>query len=454
MTVVIFCGPTLRAREVRAEIDAEVRPPAGRGDVVRAALDGPSAIGLIDGYFARVPSVWHKEILWTMSQGIHVFGAASMGALRAAELHAFGMEGVGTIFEQYRDGLLVDDDEVAVVHATDDRGYQALSEAMVNGRATLSAAERAGAIDAATRVQLESIMKGLHYPDRCYPRLFEVAEGHGVSALQLGALRKWLPEGRIDQKRQDALSMLRRMRQRDSDGWIPKQVTYRFARTDAWEALRTAATSEASATGRRHRGVAESSLIDELLGTGKAVAAFNGALARALCLEVAQRTGLQIEARAVETVVEDFRRERGLLSAETFDRWIEEQHLDQDQLTAYFQREAIVRRLKVTLERELLLHLTDHLRETGEYGAVKSRAAAKQADLAARGMELPELAETLLSENELWRWYFRERLHREVPANLQAFAQGQNADLDHLRTAVLREYCYQAELARGSSSKA
>ena len=54
----------------------------------------PGAIGVIDGYFDGVPSVWHKEILWALSQGIRVFGGASMGALRAAELDGFGMTGV------------------------------------------------------------------------------------------------------------------------------------------------------------------------------------------------------------------------------------------------------------------------------------------------------------------------------------------------------------------------
>ena len=84
----------------------------------------PQAIGIIDGYFQWAPAVWHKEILWAIQQGVHVFGAASMGALRAAELAPFGMRGVGRIFEAYRDGVLPgsgdepfeDDDEVAVVH--------------------------------------------------------------------------------------------------------------------------------------------------------------------------------------------------------------------------------------------------------------------------------------------------------------------------------------------------
>ena len=45
-----------------------------------------------------------------------------MGALRAAELHAFGMRGVGRIFEAFRDGELEDDDEVAVVHGPAEPG--------------------------------------------------------------------------------------------------------------------------------------------------------------------------------------------------------------------------------------------------------------------------------------------------------------------------------------------
>src|SRR5512132_542369 len=110
----IFTGPTLAPAEARAVLGATYLPPAAQGDVLRAALRRPHAIGIIDGYFERVPAVWHKEILWAMAQGIHVFGSSSMGALRAAELHAFGMIGIGAIFEAYRDGELEDDDEVAV----------------------------------------------------------------------------------------------------------------------------------------------------------------------------------------------------------------------------------------------------------------------------------------------------------------------------------------------------
>ena len=112
MNVYIFAGPTISATEAGRKLKAVYLPPAAEGDVCRVVLEGARAIGIIDGYFQSVPAVRHKEILWAMSRGIHVFGSASIGALRAAELAPFGMEGVGTVFELYRDGTLEEDGEL------------------------------------------------------------------------------------------------------------------------------------------------------------------------------------------------------------------------------------------------------------------------------------------------------------------------------------------------------
>src|SRR6185503_8566658 len=143
--------------------------------------------------------VWHKEILWAMSQGIHVYGSASMGALRAAELAVFGMEGVGEIFAQYRDGVLEDDDEVAVIHGAAEHGFVAMSEAMVNIRATLAAAAGAGVVAPATAQALVDLAKRVFYPERGYPRLLQDAADRGLPAGELAALERWLPAGRINQ---------------------------------------------------------------------------------------------------------------------------------------------------------------------------------------------------------------------------------------------------------------
>lgn len=120
--IVVFLGPSLSAREARGVLpDATFLPPARQGDVYRAVRDRrPRAIALIDGLFATAPAVWHREILWAMGEArVRIFGAASMGALRAAELDSFGMVGIGKVYESYRVGRYApfddpfeDDDEV------------------------------------------------------------------------------------------------------------------------------------------------------------------------------------------------------------------------------------------------------------------------------------------------------------------------------------------------------
>ena len=145
MTIAVFAGPSLDRADASVP-GITYLPPAAEGDIYRAARQGPRAIGLIDGYFEAQPAVWHKEILWAMSEGIHVFGAASMGALRAAELWSFGMVGAGVIYRAYRRGTLIDDAEVAVLHGPAELGYPSVTEALVNVRANLSRARARGVL--------------------------------------------------------------------------------------------------------------------------------------------------------------------------------------------------------------------------------------------------------------------------------------------------------------------
>ena len=246
MTVYIFTGPTLSPADGERELAAVFLPPAAQGDVYRAALDKPAAIGIIDGYFDRIPSVSHKEILWAMAQGVHILGAASMGALRAAELSSFGMEGVGAIYEGYARGEIEADDEVAVAHATAEEGYRPSSEPLVSIRATLRAAEQTGVIQAATCEHIERIAAEMFYPDRCYPLLLRRAAEAGIPPGLIEALRAFLTHGRVDQKRIDALALLRTMRERFAGGSEPKRVRYHFEPTDAWEHIRERAERRAS----------------------------------------------------------------------------------------------------------------------------------------------------------------------------------------------------------------
>ena len=84
MNAVIFAGPSLPPPFRPADPALEWRPPVKQGELYQAALSRPAIIGIIDGYFEVTPTVWHKEMLWAMSQGIHIYGSASIGALLEA----------------------------------------------------------------------------------------------------------------------------------------------------------------------------------------------------------------------------------------------------------------------------------------------------------------------------------------------------------------------------------
>ncbi len=106
-----------------------------------------------------------------LSQGVAVYGAASMGALRAAECAAFGMIGVGEIYAGYASGELIDDDAVAQLHAPAELDYQPLTEALVDIEATLAASRGAGALDADEHDELLRIARRLHFKDRTIDRI-------------------------------------------------------------------------------------------------------------------------------------------------------------------------------------------------------------------------------------------------------------------------------------------
>jgi len=237
VSVYIFIGPTISVKQAERELNAHFLPPVKQGDVYRVALKSPRIIGVIDGHFEQVPAVWHKEILWAMSHGVHVFGASSMGALRAAELWQYGMKGVGQIFEDYRDGVLVDDDEVALRHGPPEMHYVALSDPMVNIRTTLKAARDESIISETTRVGLVRVGKQLFYPLRSYQRVLEGGNDIGLPISELSTLENWLPTGRVDQKYDDAVAMLREIREFVASDPPPKAVVYSFRHTDMWEAV-------------------------------------------------------------------------------------------------------------------------------------------------------------------------------------------------------------------------
>lgn len=199
---VIFSGPSLP----RAVVEAAGfvwRPPVRRGDVAALLSVSPTAIGIVDGVFETVPTVSHREILTAMSRGVRVFGAASIGALRAAELDGFGMVGVGAIYAAYRDGTTEDDDEVALLHAPPELGSVALTQPMVNLRASVAEAIAGGRVPGAAGDAFIAACKAVFYKHRTPDRL--AALQREILGEPAGLLRP------VDCKRADAEALVAAM---------------------------------------------------------------------------------------------------------------------------------------------------------------------------------------------------------------------------------------------------
>jgi hypothetical protein len=166
----------------------ELWPPAQRGDVLAALGQGPETIVLLDGYYYTVPAVTHKELLYALDAGVRIIGAASMGALRAAELESSGMVGVGRIFEAFRDGELEGDDEVAILHLPKEFGYQPTTVALVELRHALGVQVQEGSVSAVEARQLILETKQLPFTERALNRIVvrarELAGGEASERLR------------------------------------------------------------------------------------------------------------------------------------------------------------------------------------------------------------------------------------------------------------------------------
>jgi hypothetical protein len=423
MTAAVFVGPTLPRPAAEAILQACYLPPVRQGDVYRVVRDmTPRAIGIIDGVFLDVPSVWHREILWALSQGIHVFGAASMGALRAAELAGFGMRGIGEIFAAYRAGRwpgydepFEDDDEVAVIHAPAEAGALAMSDAMVDLRATLLAAETAGVIDRPRRDALTDAMKRLHFSERSFARL--------AGATGDETVRRWLTANQVRRKRLDAVAMLEAMRNFLAGDPSPFQAAFRFERALVWEQFVADADSPDS-TG--------ASVLAELRLDPKA---WQDVQRAALGRLHAPR---RVDPTAQRRQVERFREQRGLWRRADLDAWLVANALDTSRLERLLCKEAMLEAEAARRGSELQSAMIDHLRLTGRFAGLLRDIRKKQAALA--DAPAPPSGP---HRHAVLDWYFEQRLGTMRPASLATFlAEAGWEDEGKFLLAVWHDYLF------------
>ncbi|MFJ3883017.1 TfuA-like protein [Streptomyces sp. NPDC090077] len=240
----VFVGPTLARSEPQlAAPGVRVWPPARHGDLFNTAISGGDTVVLIDGVYHQAPALRHKEILAAMGRGVGVVGAASIGALRAAELAPYGMLGVGHIYTAYVRGDIDGDDEVAVGQAPDG-AWDALTWPLVNLRHVLDLAVPAGLLDDDRAAGLLQALRAVYYPQRTWAAVRAVCRRQGETAFA-----GWLTERREqdrhfgDLKRADALTAVRTA----LDG--PTETTDKAAGVPRWETAYFRRWSNAAARG-------------------------------------------------------------------------------------------------------------------------------------------------------------------------------------------------------------
>lgn len=170
--IIVYTGLSLPFDEAKEILDStddvEViyKKPIQRGDLGPALRQSPDIIAIIDGVFHQNSAVGHKEILNVINSGVRVYGASSMGALRASELDSLGMIGIGYVYEQYSTGEVDSDDDVAVM--LDSETLEALSEPLINMKYVFTNAVRENIISEDEKNELLDIAKETYYPKRSY----------------------------------------------------------------------------------------------------------------------------------------------------------------------------------------------------------------------------------------------------------------------------------------------
>ncbi|MEO1056848.1 MAG: TfuA-like protein [Actinomycetota bacterium] len=344
MNVVVFLGPSLDLDTARRHLpDATFLPPAGQFDLISAARRyAPRVIGLIDGYFHQQMAVWHKEILVALSEGIYVFGASSMGAMRAAELAPYGMRGIGQVYDWYQSGTVDRDDEVAIVHSDADSGYRPLSEPMVNIRATIDDARTGGVIDSRDGDRLVEAGLALPYADRTIRTVVRQAIADGLDPHNAERFERFATDAPRDVKRDDAIALLDTIAQLDPD-LAPFESDFELQRPHV---LHAALERDINLDHDGHN-VTPAELAYHAALHRPDFNAFNfNSLNRAIVLQFFDMLDLELDATAIEGEHRRFRTAHELGDDEAFNSWLAANHLVAEEFDALMVDMAKCRRMQ------------------------------------------------------------------------------------------------------------
>jgi hypothetical protein len=309
---------------------------------------------------------------------------------------------------------------------------------MVNIRATLARAENEGVLRKSSRGALEAFGKSMFFPQRNWQALLEGAATLGVAESERAALSAWLTNGRVDQKRADALEMLAAMMEAllGSNEARPK---FNFEWTYFWDEFvrRFEAGQENPGASQQQR------VIEELRLEGPGVYARVEAMA--LLRRVAASGAAPVSPSATEDLqatLTDVRARLGLFTRAELDRWMARNDLDVVSMERLIADQAGLATLRGRSSAALGRHILSELRLSGAYEQLAERARRKSDLLAAMSAGragAPSGSQALA----LRLWYFEQRLQLRLPDDVEDFARRLGfADVADFDAVLLRERLY------------
>ncbi len=354
MRIAVFLGPSLSHARAREILSGDYYPPARQGDLLWAVREGYDTLALLDGEdYTSGPLVWHKEILHALRRGLRVVGGSGMGAIRAAELHPYGMEGVGEIFRLYREGILERDDAVAApFRFSPDRGeWMRLGEPMVNLLGTLEKCESRGELSKEEKDSLQEIARSLYYKERSFESLLSKGEERNLfGKSRRGELEKAFDENRVDLLKEDALALLEYLREEkvsEKAGKMP---------CGKWETshiFRRILEEERPCSVRDEKVTSGEIAAWGALETSRGFSLARHGLNRRLGLEFARHLELEVSSEEVERETLRFRRRRNMITPESLEEWLRRNHIEEAEFRRLMREEALLGRLRhwfVTVE--------------------------------------------------------------------------------------------------------
>ena len=424
MATFVFLGPSLPRAEAELLLPAIYLDPISMGELytlVRTRARPGDRVAIIDGFFEQVPAVWHKEILYAIEQGVTVYGASSMGALRAAELHPFGMRGVGRIFEAYRDLVLEDDDEVAVAHAMRDDGYRSLSTAMVSIRFGLDALRVQNRISSEQHDTLCAHAKSQHYNVRSWADTYAYARTSRMGGEVLEAIAA--VANQPDAKANDAMALLRHLATTGDTPEAAPVPCFVLEQTGLWRDL--VQSQEARVAGESLTSAFSSGAVDaEVLRHVLAVSQDRDALLReALLMKIAMEsrwtsapTDKEMKAAMFRVAARNDLRTTGEVQA-----WRDKQRLAYSDWTSILEMDARVQQMSLHAIVGLDAYVLAALKAKGQYATAAADVTAIRERYGESWLKQLSADDFGIGYGELQQWY--EQHHGPMLPDPETYAQ-------------------------------